>query len=979
MLKKIYAPDRKCVFEFRGNTRDGSIEAEVVRLKKNRFAAVAAVLGVFIAVGAGAAAGTGIFKRTENIQQETIDSVPEYSLEVKDLSGCYDVLNDVYYENGKLHIYGSKRESRGKVTEISVNDGTVISEFGVPKDFLYEPYEYSDGIFYSNGCGYLENTETPEKQLDSIGHVKCTYNTGNKIYGLSVTENERYYIFDRDVQTGQIYKTDIDSIINCNDNITIFSAIAADEESIYLSAFEISAESGEKAYRPCIYIIDSADRRLTGTITDIDIDMPEFIELNGDKTILAGKYDYENNITVSTLIDLSLGRSDYSVETKGKCTFFNGDDKNHMYYFDGENKLYSIDTETEEKNLLFDISKTEKTDFGEQINVIECTDSSFAYIKIFDGYSDIFCSADGNGVINAEDNSENFYYPVFSDGGLDHVKNNSGSEINIDGKYSSDSVIYHATDKIYIADNFCIGIIEDSKMKNINTEEKKVYNIIESKGKILILYSENRKFYMADISDDSIKNPVNISGIFPEKYSGEIDFMAGDEEFDAYAVCKGILYGINYSEKNGSPLIDLTENYVNADAVMKIRNGFMVLDENRLCVFKTSDETVSDNKDKRIITISVSDYDKKQKTYKPYIEEFESMYGDVKIRVENYTVDNTDGDEKLSLKNDYVTHSMPDMVISDCGLPGFMDLERNGAFYDLNEFIQSDKEFSNENYLMNIIKAYSVKNCQYSIPVDFVLYTVTANPALPGHDYDSDNCYGWNYDDYIKMISDSEDIFVFSENKKDNYSNALALSNNIDFIDYDRSESYFDSEKFINLISEINKYGADVNNENLNDFYSGENYRFSIYQTIGRNNVKFKSADELMHYIKGFPSDSGNYSYAKSNRNVSISSSSENKELCWEFLKMLISRECDDNGHSFSVSRRRFEKEMDILKKQTDEGVEKSLVSVIDGVKSAYRDTGRISNLIYEELMIFYNGERSAEETAKVIQNKVKLYLCETD
>ena len=69
---------------------------------------------------------------------------------------------------------------------------------------------------------------------------------------------------------------------------------------------------------------------------------------------------------------------------------------------------------------------------------------------------------------------------------------------------------------------------------------------------------------------------------------------------------------------------------------------------------------------------------------------------------------------------------------------------------------------------------------------------------------------------------------------------------------------------------------------------------------------------------------------------------------------------------------------MEIIKHQTDAKFVDALKSLIDGVHAPYRNNIRVGNILYEELQLFFNGERNAEETAKVIQNKVSLYLNET-
>ena len=67
-----------------------------------------------------------------------------------------------------------------------------------------------------------------------------------------------------------------------------------------------------------------------------------------------------------------------------------------------------------------------------------------------------------------------------------------------------------------------------------------------------------------------------------------------------------------------------------------------------------------------------------------------------------------------------------------------------------------------------------------------------------------------------------------------------------------------------------------------------------------------------------------------------------------------------------------------MIKVKTDDEFVDTLRSLIEGVHFSSRNNERINNVIYEELMLYYNGDSTAEDTAKVIQNKINLYLCET-
>ena len=122
-----------------------------------------------------------------------------------------------------------------------------------------------------------------------------------------------------------------------------------------------------------------------------------------------------------------------------------------------------------------------------------------------------------------------------------------------------------------------------------------------------------------------------------------------------------------------------------------------------------------------------------------------------------------------------------------------------------------------------------------------------------------------------------------------------------------------------------------------------------------------------------------------------ISAHSDHIEGAWEFLRYYLTDDYQCNLHfglpvqkkiflensgaalngsqSYSIGN-----ESDAPESMTEEQLEK-LVTFLLSVNRRYYENEEIMNIVSEETEAFFAGDKTAEETANVIQNRVQLYL----
>ena len=138
---------------------------------------------------------------------------------------------------------------------------------------------------------------------------------------------------------------------------------------------------------------------------------------------------------------------------------------------------------------------------------------------------------DDNGTINEEDNRKNFYYPMFSDYGMDYISNYNGERVlNIENRFDVNSDVFYAGDKICIFDTDELYITDDGDLKSIGMNGREVCNVFKSKERMFIVYNEKNKYYIAEIKDNKIIDPLNINELFFDGITSEVQFSHYGEQ-----------------------------------------------------------------------------------------------------------------------------------------------------------------------------------------------------------------------------------------------------------------------------------------------------------------------------------------------------------------------------------------------------------------------------------------------------------------
>lgn len=399
---------------------------------------------------------------------------------------------------------------------------------------------------------------------------------------------------------------------------------------------------------------------------------------------------------------------------------------------------------------------------------------------------------------------------------------------------------------------------------------------------------------------------------------------------------------------------------------------------------------------------------------------FNKSNGTYRISIRNY-VDYSSNSESAyqdgltRLLNDITSNNCPDII--DLSGLNLTQLSAKGVFEDLNPYLEKSAVLKADDFLESILKAYTMDGKLVSIPACFEMQTVVGSTEKLGAEM------GWTLEELIAFADKYPDAELFDSTTKETMLYYLLMYNENAFVDWATGECKFDTDQFKSLLNFVNRFPDDYNWDAdgpstptriqngevlLDTAYVYDFESIQIYWEMFGGDIT----------CIGFPSVDGNAGCAMmGSQAYAITSKSANKDGAWAFIENFLSAE--DNGRywfGFPTMKSKLdamEEEATKIEYVTDENGEPYLdengepivmgggggVGYEDGWEYTYTipsqkevdiirslmdvavpisySSESLMEIISEEAAGFFEGQKSVDEVAKIIQSRIKIYVDE--
>jgi ABC-type glycerol-3-phosphate transport system substrate-binding protein len=349
--------------------------------------------------------------------------------------------------------------------------------------------------------------------------------------------------------------------------------------------------------------------------------------------------------------------------------------------------------------------------------------------------------------------------------------------------------------------------------------------------------------------------------------------------------------------------------------------------------------------------------------------------------------------------------------IINASMLSLVDLSERGFLVDFLPLMQNDPDFVEDDFFMNVFRAFEYKGGLYTFPVFFGYEFVGVNNTLSDELIESFKQHEtMSHRQMLELYfayADT-DTFFLSPNMD---ALAFVLNNLKTFVDYENRTANFNTDDFISLLTKIReatnpqraadgRLGHSINWD-VTGVANPEFFHRYVFMIDTHQNYRafFPISDrELFTHHIPFVTDDG-YISIHPTIQFFINSASENIDLAWEFLKFLAADEEYANifaNRSISIKREHFGRGAPeyvamwvnhlrmndfIIEGETQEIADNIISSMGNWnempMQVQHRTSINMRELINETLTSFHHGILTAEQAAEELQNRVTLYLME--
>lgn len=339
----------------------------------------------------------------------------------------------------------------------------------------------------------------------------------------------------------------------------------------------------------------------------------------------------------------------------------------------------------------------------------------------------------------------------------------------------------------------------------------------------------------------------------------------------------------------------------------------------------------------------------------------------------------------------------------------YQDMERyltKGYLEDLSPYIAQSEQISQDDYLEQVLACYSRGDALYSIPPAFGIDTLIGKESELGAEP------GWTVEEFLEWLSQHPDAVTKEGMSKQNVLEFCLRGTLEEYLNWESGECDFEGEDFQELMRQIQGLTVD-GSEHWDDWERQIEEKKPVLEQGRISGFSNCNAWESMYgeplVYKGYPSKDGEPCHYYVGGGLGVLSRSTCKEgayAFWEYCLLYHSGDGEayytrredyadsmariaDEQYAFTedgkmkyrklseVSPGDVEEEgVEWISNMTEEQRDKQL-AMLEYVRADTLDNQAVRNIICEEAAVYFAGAKGLEDTCRVIQSRVHLYITE--
>ena len=319
-----------------------------------------------------------------------------------------------------------------------------------------------------------------------------------------------------------------------------------------------------------------------------------------------------------------------------------------------------------------------------------------------------------------------------------------------------------------------------------------------------------------------------------------------------------------------------------------------------------------------------------------------------------------------------MTAEIPEIIVFNAAIsdPPSPELyAEKGYLADLKQFLQQDSELQENDFLPNIVQAFSSdQNGLWALPSGFYVTTQYAPREYVGQ------LETWDTTSLYHLMQAIGDEYCVNQYMQPEHALSEFLEHCIDhFVDLSAKTCNFQQTSFYDLLYLCRDYcGAGT------ELLSSAILDSGLASTL-MNGVSFLNED--ISFV-GYPGAAGNGSAINCPYIFSITKGGKNQDGAWSFLRTVFSLKFQEqNTTLFPINEASFHEKTSFLQSFFAENIDPAEFDAAENIilGAAHCETLRspITSIVVEEAAAFFHGDKSPEAVADLIESRVEIYLWE--
>lgn len=481
--------------------------------------------------------------------------------------------------------------------------------------------------------------------------------------------------------------------------------------------------------------------------------------------------------------------------------------------------------------------------------------------------------------------------------------------------------------------------------------------------------------------------------------------------YDFYYRTSDAIKGFNIGEDTDHRVCDITLSDMEFDYI-EFAAG---LDENTIAIYGSiPDEPYSlvlatkvdpsEVVDKQILTVGLTYIDD---GVRKAILKFNKTNNEYRIKIKNYSDMETEETDSTTLMNlDISSGNIPDIMVLNAGAPFESYLDK-GLFEPLDSYLEKDENLSADDILPNVLRAGKRDDKLYLIIPSYYIQTSFGSKAMLG-----DDIVTWQNYKEICERNNIDPTKMFGETYRDS-AYSLFTSAYETFIDWDKGTCNFKDPSFIAFLEYIKTLPAEPGDNAYSDYETQYREKKALLMNYWVSNFDDYQLVEKGYFgedivVNGFPGVDEGFSFLQPETQLAISAKCKNKDAAWQFVSSMLSKEfqdkieynlparkdsmdektqkakeppyyIDENGEKqISYSTWGIGDDIEVEMRELDSDDADRIREFFESVDKLPHYDSQLENIMQEELPSFYDGQKTAEEVADIIQSRVSIYLSES-